>query len=119
MDLHSYYRRRAGSARRLAGVSHGQPQTKAALERVAREYDGIVQDLEKYCGRDPATRYDVAAYIESWRTRRAFAAVDASPFDQPIKVSRHAVRVKVDHGRRTDFETGRQNSPQVEDGLTR
>lgn len=117
MDLPSYYRHQAGSARRLAGVYQTQHQTKVALERVAQEYEGLVDDLEKWCGRDPEKRYAVAAYI-NWRARLAFSTFEATPLDQPIKVSRDIARVNVKQRRRTDIETWRQTTQRVVDKLT-
>ena len=90
MDLPSYYRHQAYSALQLVGAYQEQRQTKAALERVAQEYESIAQDLEKWCGQDPASRCDLVTYIDAYRARCAVAAFDAEPVDQPIKVSREA-----------------------------
>jgi hypothetical protein len=117
MDLPSYYRHQAYSACQLAGAYHEQRQTKAALERVAQEYEGIAQDLEKWCGRDPASRYDLVTYIDAYRARCAVAAFDAAPVDQPIRVCREA-RANIEQGQRIDSETRRQTSRQVEDEVT-
>ena len=114
MDLPSYYRHQAYSALQLVGAYQEQRQTKAALERVAQEYEGIAQDLEKWCGRDPASRYDLVTYIDAYRARCAVAAFDAEPVDQPIKVSREA-RANIEQERRIDTETRRQTSRRVED----
>jgi len=119
MDLSSYYRHQAGSARRLAGVHQKQHQTKAALERVAQEYDGLADQLEKWWGRDPEQPYAVATYIDTRRLRQEFARFEATSFDHPIKVSRNAPRAKVKQGRRTDVETSRHTSQQLENELTR
>lgn len=116
MDLLSYYRHQAGSARRLAGMYQTQHQTKTALERVAQEYDGVVDDLEKWCGRQPEKHYTVAAYID-WRARLAFTSFEATPLDQPIRVSRKAVRANVKQGRRTDIETWRRTTRRAVDEL--
>ena len=71
MDLPSYYRHQARGARRLAVACQDQLQAKTALERLAKEYDWIAQDLQKICGRDPVSGYDLAAHIDGLRTRRA------------------------------------------------
>jgi hypothetical protein len=62
MDLPSYYRHQARGARRLAGLYREQRQTRVALERVAQEYNGIAQDIEKSCGRDLASSYSRSVY---------------------------------------------------------
>jgi hypothetical protein len=124
MDLVSYYRHQAGSARQLAGVYEKQHQTIRALERVAQEYDGLADEFEELCGRDPAKRYDLAAYIDAWRDGRcwlrpAFTAFEDAPLDHPIKVTRDTARARVEHGRRTDAEISHQTSRQLENGLRR
>jgi hypothetical protein len=118
MDLVTYYRNQATSARRLAGVYQEHRQAKAALERATLEYDGTVQDLEKRSGRDPACLYDLAAYINAWRTGWSVAGYDAPPVDQPIKVARQTTRADADQGRANDIEPHRQTSRQVEDEVT-
>ena len=117
MDLPSYYRHQAYSALQLVGAYQEQRQTKAALERVAQEYESIAQDLEKWFGQDPASRYDLVTYIDAHRARCAVAAFDAAPVDQPIKVSREA-RANIEQERRIDTETRRQTSRRVEDEVT-
>jgi hypothetical protein len=119
MDLSSYYRHQASSARRLAGVYQKQHQTKAALERVAQEYDGLADQFEELRGRDPDKPYTVAAYIDAWWLRQAFTGFEDAPFDHSIKVSRDAPPPKVEQGRRTDVETCQVTSRQLENELTR
>jgi hypothetical protein len=86
---------------------------------VAQEYDGIAQDIEKSCGRDLASSYDLAAYIDAWRTRWAVPAFHAAPFYQPGQgLNRHAGHANAEHGRRIDL-IARQNSREVEDEPTR
>lgn len=124
MDLASYYRHQAGSARQLAGVYEKQHQTKAALERVAQEYDGLMDQFEELCGRDPEKRCDLAAYIDAWRDGRwwlrpAFTDFEDAPLDHPIKLSRDTARARVEQGRRTDVETPHQISRQLANGLMR
>jgi hypothetical protein len=118
MDLASYYRHQAGNARQLAGVYEKQHQTKAALERVAQEYDGLADQFEELCGRDPQKRYALAAYIDAWRDgrwwfRQAFPAFEDAPLDYPIEVSRDTARARVERGRRTEVETPHQTSQQL------
>jgi hypothetical protein len=110
MDLPSYYRHQARGARRLAGLYREQRQTRVALERVAQEYNGIAQDIEKSCDRDlsmpgaPAGRF----LLSTLRLSTNWA-----------KVNRQARQANAEHGRRIDLKLAWQSSCEVEDELTR